>query len=174
VSTLPTPANSDDRINDNPDYRDGYVSGYVDALEAARAIVKSEAVHAVADLAARRDTLTAADLEGIRAALAGSATGRVVRDDCPEWCTTDHGDDDVRDDLVLHQGDDHTDGVVRKLLDAHQLDLRVSRTDNLTDGTVGTPALYVRVEAELTTWEQAAELARAILDGFGYVGNVEA
>jgi hypothetical protein len=174
MSTVPTPANSDDRINDNTDYRDGYVSGYVDALEAARAIVKSEAVHAVADLAARRDTLTPADLEGIRAALAGSVAGRVVRDDCPEWCTFDHGDDDVRDDLVLHQGDDHTDGVARKLLDAHQLDLRVSRTDNLTDDTVGRSALYVRVEAELTTWEQAAELARTILDGFGYVGNVEA
>jgi hypothetical protein len=169
MSTVPTPDNRDDRINDNTDFRDGYVEGYLGAMEAARTIVRSEGVSAVADLAARRDALTDADRAGICAILAGSLADRIVRDDCPEWCTTDHGHDDLRDDLVLHQGDDHTDGVARTLLDAHQLDLRVSRTDNLTDGTLGMPALYVRVEAELTTWEQAAELARLILDGFGYL-----
>lgn len=89
--------------------------------------------------------------------------------DCPEWCVIDHTEDDARDDMVLHQGADHVDGAVRKLLDAHQLDVRVSRTDVPADGTIGTAALYVRAEVELTTWQQAAELSRVILDSFGYL-----
>lgn len=89
--------------------------------------------------------------------------------DCPEWCTVDHSEDDNRDDLVLHQGADHVDGSVRKLLDPHQLDVRVSRTDLPSEGTAGTAALYVRAEVEITTWQQAAELARVILDSFGYL-----
>lgn len=88
---------------------------------------------------------------------------------CPDWCTLDHAEDDPRDDLALHQSDDHTDSVTRRLLDAHQLSVRVSRTDDLTAGQAGAPALTVHLDVELTTWEQAAELARTILDGFGYL-----
>jgi hypothetical protein len=87
---------------------------------------------------------------------------------CPDWCVYDH-DGEERDDLITHLGDEHTDGSVRDLLDAHRLDLRVARTDDRHERTIGTPNLYVRIEAELTTWEQAAELARTILDSFGYI-----
>jgi hypothetical protein len=89
--------------------------------------------------------------------------------ECPDWCVEDHSTDDARDDLVLHMGDDHTDGSVRKLLDAHALDVRVARTDDLTARTAGIPSLMVRLDAELTTWEQAGGLVRTILDGFGYL-----
>lgn len=90
--------------------------------------------------------------------------------DCPEWCTLTHDlADDLRDGMALHLSADHTDGTVRKLLDAHQLEVQVARTDILSEGRAGTPNLYVRCEVELTTWEQAAELARTILDGFGYL-----
>jgi hypothetical protein len=91
---------------------------------------------------------------------------------CPDWCTIDHATDDERDDLVLHMGDDHIDGVGRKLLDG-KLDIRVARCDDTEAGTRGVPNLYVRADLELTTWEQAAELARAILDGFGYLNGAE-
>lgn len=91
---------------------------------------------------------------------------------CPDWCLLDHTDDDPRVDLILHQDDDHTDGITRKLLGEHT-NIRVSRTDCPAEGRIGEPALYVVVEAELTTWEQAAELARAILDGFGYLKGTD-
>lgn len=93
--------------------------------------------------------------------------------DCPEWCVVDHSTDDVRDDLVLHHGDDHIDGTVRKLFGNGNLGVYVARTDSLTERTTGTPALLVRADVELTTWEQAAELARTILDGFGYLGGAQ-
>lgn len=95
---------------------------------------------------------------------------------CPDWCTFDHAEDDERDDLALHMGDDHTDSTVRDLLDVHQgskLRVVVARTDDLSADTRGTPALLVTADLELTTWEQAAELARAILDGFGYLNGAE-
>lgn len=92
---------------------------------------------------------------------------------CPDWCTFEH-DDGVADfDLVTHMGDDHLDGTGRKLLDGHKLEIRVARTDCLPEGTVGVPNLMVTCDLELTTWEQAAELARAILDGFGYLNGAE-
>jgi hypothetical protein len=94
----------------------------------------------------------------------------------PDWCTVDHAADDERDDLVLHQGDDHTDGTVRRLLGVGSgsvLDIRVSRTDCPSEGRTGLPTLTIRADLELTTWEQAAELARAILDGFGYLPGAD-
>ncbi|WP_229068387.1 hypothetical protein [Actinoplanes sp. DH11] len=94
---------------------------------------------------------------------------RIERADCPEWCTIDHAEDDERDDLVLHQADDHTDGTIRRLLAADTLDIRIARTDSLTEGGTGEATVMVHVDVELRTWEQAAELARAILDGFGYL-----
>jgi hypothetical protein len=114
----------------------------------------------------RRQEMTDADVTAVLDAMFGRA-------DCPDWCTIDHRDDDVRDDLILHQGSDHTDGTVRKLLDAHQLSVRVARTDDLAAGQAGTPTLTVHLDVELTTWEQAAELARTILDGFGYLAGAE-
>jgi hypothetical protein len=93
---------------------------------------------------------------------------------CPDWCTLTHDqDDDERDGLALHMGADHTDATVRRLLDAHHLELQVARTDDVDEGTLGKPNLYVRVEVELTTWEQAAELARTILDSFGYLHGAD-
>lgn len=94
--------------------------------------------------------------------------------ECPEWCTTDHaGTDDDRDDLVLHMSSNHVETRVKELADAHQLDIRVARTDFPSDGTSGVPNLYVRYEVEVTSWEQAAELARMILDGFGYLEGAQ-
>jgi hypothetical protein len=87
----------------------------------------------------------------------------------PEWCTIDHAEDDDRDDLVLHMGDDHTDRSVRTLLNAHRLSLRIAQADDVDAFLPGKPTLMVHVDVELTTWEQAAELARTILDGFGYL-----
>jgi hypothetical protein len=110
-------------------------------------------------------------IDGLAAAkqLFGKATP-VEQPACPDWCTLTHDpEDDARDDLALHMGDDHTDETARKLLDAHTLEVRVARTDVLSEGRTGTPNLFVRVDAELTTWQQAAELARTILDAFGYV-----
>lgn len=110
----------------------------------------------------------------IRAAIAGSfLPERTAREDCPDWCTLDHRTD-VDESAVLHLGDDHTDSTVRKLLDVHEgstLDVRVARCDNNDEGTLGTPNLMVRCDLELATWEQAAELARTILDAFGYVAD---
>jgi hypothetical protein len=34
VNSMPEPTNSDDRITGNPDFRDGYAQGFVDALTA--------------------------------------------------------------------------------------------------------------------------------------------
>lgn len=113
--------------------------------------------------------------EGIHPTAEGLAAMR--RDDCPDWCLFDHTTDGVADDLVLHLGDDHTDGTVRDLLNVHsgsKLDIRVGRTDCPPEGRTGTAALLIQADLELTTWEQAAELARTILDGFGYLGNVDA
>ncbi len=90
----------------------------------------------------------------------------------PDWCTYEHGEDVAEFDLVTHTGDDHTDGTVRKLLDG-RVEIRVARTDSQDEGTVGTPCLLVVCELELTTWEQAAELSRTILDGFGYLAGAE-
>lgn len=120
----------------------------------------------------RRDELDADAVKTVLDFVVSPALDRATRLRCPEWCTFDHRADDVRDDLISHMSDDHTDGSVRELLDA-RVDVRVARTDNLWEGTVGVPNLYVRVEAELTTWEQAAELARTILDGFGYLAGAE-
>jgi hypothetical protein len=97
---------------------------------------------------------------------------------CPEWCTIEHAEDDDRDDLALHMGDDHTDGYARRLLNVHEdygskLLVRVARTDDLGEGTTGVPALLVTADLELTTWEQAGELARTILDGFGYLEGAD-
>jgi len=95
------------------------------------------------------------------------------RDDCPEWCIEDHSADDERDDIVLHRGANHVDGILIGLLPEehrHRLDVRVTSTTNLLPDEEGEePTLYVQVEAQLTTWQQAAELARTILDGFGYL-----
>lgn len=116
---------------------------------------------------ARRGELTDADIVEIQ--------DRMFPDDCPDWCTFDHTGDDPADpieNLILHMGDDHTDGSVRKMLDVHEgskLDIRVARTDCPSEGTVGKPALMIRADLELTTWEQAGELARTILDAFGYL-----
>lgn len=94
-------------------------------------------------------------------------------DACPDWCIEDHREDDPRDDIVLHRGGDHTDSTVRRLLAATQLDIRIVSTTNVLPTEPGTaPTLNVRVDAELTTWEQAAELARTILDAFGYLGDL--
>lgn len=115
--------------------------------------------------------------EGFLDAVTGKrepAGGR--RDDCPEWCTLDHGEDDARDDLVLHLGDDHVDGTVRRLLEVHdgsKLAIQVARCDDLSTGTVGTPNLMVRADLELKTWEQVGELARTILDSFGYLEGAD-
>ncbi len=47
----------DERLVSNTDFRDGYVTGYLDALAVMRN-VKHETVAALGDLSARRDTLT--------------------------------------------------------------------------------------------------------------------
>lgn len=36
MNSMPEPANSDDRITGNPDFRDGYASGFLAALTAMR------------------------------------------------------------------------------------------------------------------------------------------
>lgn len=101
------------------------------------------------------------------------------RQDCPDWCAYDHAaGDDPRDGLVMHLGNEHTDGTVRRLLGAgpgigSELDIRVVRCDCPSEDTVGTPSLHVRADLEVTTWEQAAELARTILDAFGYLQGSE-
>jgi hypothetical protein len=138
----------------SPDYRDGFTKGYLAAVAQSVRLRKGHA-----EVAKLREQLLA----------------------CPDWCTDDHANDDPADpvmNLILHMGDDHTDGTVRKLLDVWpdsgtKLDIRTARTDCPQEGTVGTPNLYVRCEVELTTWEQAAELARTILDGFGYLKGAE-
>jgi hypothetical protein len=84
---------------------------------------------------------------------------------CPDWCTLDHSDDDPADpiyNLILHTSD------------AHACGLRVSRTDCPQEGRIGTPSLAGRIDVELTSWQEAAELAHAILDGFGYLEGADA
>jgi hypothetical protein len=163
MNSMPEPTNPSTRINDSAGFRDGYAEGFLDAVE-LKQNVSPETASLIAGLAARRDTLSPATRTVIRDMFGASPA------DCPEWCVVDHAEDDPRDDIVLHTGDDHTDGTVRKLLDAQRLDIRVtSTTSTLPDEPDTTPTLNVRVDVELKTWEQAAELARAILDGFGYL-----
>lgn len=88
--------------------------------------------------------------------------------DCPEWCILDHAQDDARDDLILHQGNEFHPGE-RFAPTGDRLSIRVSRTDCPAEGSTGVPALAVSGELYLETWEQAAELAHAILDAFGYL-----
>jgi hypothetical protein len=109
-------------------------------------------------LAALRQTVRlreqGTELEGLREQLLA----------CPEWCVTDHAGDDPADpvdNLILHQAAEHFPGVC------------VSRTDCPSEGRIGTPCLYVRVELELETWEQAAGFAHAVLDGFGYLAGAD-
>jgi uncharacterized protein DUF6907 len=146
------------------DYREGYAEGYLSGLEQVRKYLAEDETGGCS-----------VDTPGGDGGFAERFLEQMLerRGDCPEWCTLDHRGDDVRDDLILHQGDDHTDGSVRKLLDGTRLDIRLSRTDSLTEGTVGKPSLYVQCEVELTTWEQAGELARTILDGFGYLQGAD-
>jgi hypothetical protein len=50
---------------------------------------------------------------------------------------------------------------------------RSRATDRQSTQPVGAPALLIRADLELTTWQQAAELAHAILDGFGYLAGAD-
>lgn len=161
MSSMPEPSQTAERINDSlaPDetteYGKGYADGFVHGVAAAKAVTQSPAERLV-DETAEQWAAENRELLG-----------------CPDWCTDDHGPVDVRVDLITHMGDDHTDGTVRRLLDATTLDIRVARTDSPLEGTVGAPNLYVRCDVELTTWQQAAELARTILDGFGYLEGAD-
>jgi hypothetical protein len=157
MNSMTDPGNTGTSTSGSADYREGYADGYLSGLQQVRKYLADQ--DAVA--------------ESLRAAIVGAIVPDEHRDDCPDWCTDDHRADDERDDLITHMGDDHTDGTVRSLLDGHRLDIRVARTDCPSEGTVGVPSLYVRCEVELTTWEQAAELARAILDGFGYLKGAD-
>lgn len=167
MSSMPESTNRAGRINDNTDFRDGYAEGFLDAVT-TKHVMSSDTALAMANLAAGRDDLTAEQRTVILAALDAAMSPAAKPADCPDWCVIDHIHDDERDDLVLHQGDDHIDSTGWKLL-GEDLSIRVSRTDSTAENTTGTPVLYVAAELELTTWEQAAELARAILDGFGYL-----
>lgn len=168
-------------------YRDGYANGYLDAI-AVKSKVSAETLAAMESFVARRDTMTDAEQDAIRGALGqpkddGGFAARWLEERqrrtalaCPEWCTIGHAEDDDRGDLALHMGDDHTDGYARRLLNVHEgskLLARVARTDDLAKGTAGVPALLVTADLELTTWEQAGELARTILDAFGYLEGAD-
>lgn len=188
MNSMPETTKSSEQINDS----------IVEAAITALAPFHPESAQQAADMLlfwARRAELTAADITEVgerlfpstRPADDGGFAERFLeerrayaedlaarrRDDCPDWCTYDHRTDDGLVDDVLHTGDDHTDGSVRKLLDPHRLDLRVARVDQPAGRTVGKPILYVQAELELTTWEQAAELARTILDSFGYLKGAD-
>lgn len=78
---------------------------------------------------------------------------------CPDWCVTDHSEHPLTetDNLITHQAMPHAFGMI------------VTRTDCPDEGTVGVPALRVALDLELATWEQAADLARSVLDAFGYL-----
>jgi hypothetical protein len=195
---FPPVTQPDEPVTDSTGYRGGYATGYVDAITAVKAmgreglgafieITDGHLLHICCgklDDDAHRNFCehygtrspserfleeTAARWEREREALLARVSG------CPAWCTLTHDpEDDIRDDMALHMGDDHTDDTVRKLLDAHTLEVRVARLDVLSEGRTGTPNLHVRVDAELTTWQQAAELARTILDAFDYVPDSSA
>lgn len=177
----------DARLAGNGDYRDGYATGFVEAVQ-----LKTETAEFITVAGGRRVFTCCGKIdhephrnfcEHYRASRADRLIDdRVARWNrehlkwrgdvlgCPEWCTTSHTVDEFEDQqLISHLGADYADGTVRKLLDAHALSVQVARTDDLSEGTTGTPNLYVRCELELTSWEQAAELARTILDGFGYL-----
>jgi hypothetical protein len=178
------------RMTDNTDFRDGYAEGFVEAIR-LKSMVSPEAAAAIGNIADRRESLTDAERDAIRFALKSPAErlldetaqrwqrehrellARIERADCPDWCTIDHAEDDARDDLVLHQGGDHTDGTVRKLLNPDTLDITVCRTDNVGEGRPGAAVLQVYADVELTTWQQAAELSRTILDAFGYLEGAD-
>lgn len=167
--TVPEPADDERPPGDVAELR----AAAVTALQALLPESREQADDALLFWARRRE-MTADDVEAVLDAMFPAEVSHMGHLDCPDWCTFDHRQDDERDDLVLHQGADHVDGTVRKLLELYpdggaKLDVRVSRTDDAAAGTVGVPNLYVRCEVELTTWEQAAELARTILDGFGYL-----
>jgi hypothetical protein len=84
---------------------------------------------------------------------------------CPDWCVVDHRGEFAANeaegfivmDLVTHEARAIAPGI------------SVMRTDNIDEGRVGKPVLYVAVELEITTWEDAGRLAHAILDGVDYL-----
>jgi hypothetical protein len=162
------PADADERLASNTDFRDGYVDGYLDAIKAARGMRDEQRLAALSPAERFLDE-TAARWERERQEWLAKISG------CPAWCTLTHDpEDDARDGMALHMDDDHTDETVRKLIDARALEVRVTRLDVLSEGRIGTPALFVRVDAELTTWRQAAELTRIILDAFDHVPDSSA
>jgi hypothetical protein len=174
MSIMPESGNDNSRINDSTGFSTGYAEGFLDAVT-LKPSVPVDTVVAVARLAAGRTNLTDEQRTSILAALDWAAKSPASRRaDCPDWCVIDHIHDDERDDLVLHQGEDYTDGTVRTLLGGHEFDVCIARTDSLTEGRIGTPALRITAEVELTTWEQAAQLARTILDAFGRLQGADA
>lgn len=74
---------------------------------------------------------------------------------CPDWCVTEHTHDlrNPVDNLVLHEAPPLATGI------------RICRTDCPDEGRVGEPVLYVAVELELGTYQEAAEFAAAVLNG---------
>jgi hypothetical protein len=81
-------------------------------------------------------------------------TSTPARPDCPEWCISAHRNEL---DLITHEAMEHAPGI------------SVMRTDCPDEGRIGKPVLYVAVELELSTWEDAGRLAHAILDGVDYL-----
>lgn len=89
---------------------------------------------------------------------------------CPDWCVADH----VRDRAAYEgEGTGEVMDLVTHEAAPMPFGLYVSRTDCPNEGRVGEPVLRVVLEVELKTWEEAAGLARAILDGFGYLQGAE-
>jgi hypothetical protein len=89
---------------------------------------------------------------------ANRPTSTFARPDCPEWCISDHRNEM---DLITHEATAITPGI------------SVMRTDCPDEGRIGKPVLYVHVEREIATWEDAGRLAHAILDGVDYLNGAD-
>jgi hypothetical protein len=151
------------RLETNSEFRDGYLEGYVGALQVATALRRGD-LDDQRTPAQRFLDETAERWEQERRELIAKIA------ECPAWCALTHNPaDDARDDMALHMSVNHVDDTVRKVLAPHHLEVQVSRLDCPSTGAAGVPNLYVWCELELTTLEQATELARTIVDGFGHL-----
>lgn len=176
MNSMPEPTQPDQRINDNPDYRDGYADGYVDcatltginedivqAAMIALAAFHPETPEQAADMLLfwrRRAELTEADIAEVGDRMFPEPLPLM---DCPAWCTTDHSGYRYNrfENLAEH---DREVLVERDERGGVKLQVLVSVTDDLTERRRNEPGILIIADEPISP-AQAIRLVGAVSEG---------